>query len=202
MKFLITIFLLLTAIIPLNAESDSKPLQLQQEDHFTIKTATPISLSFTKAAFLPMPSIPARRTKPKYDTWVQHSPNKSSVKGYLHRLGDSAIWFGSTSIAEIEVSEVYKLKFRGSNAPLAAIGGGFGLGFFVGTMVGVGIGEGLNEGGTAAWALGTGILFALGGIIIGGILGQIQRVFKINGQQSLYDKYKSKLAKYVVQKRG
>lgn len=151
--------------------------------------------------------------KPTYKCWVygKSRPSPRVYRGFIKQVADSGIYFSLSTTGNNfmpfdrdiyfrEVSSISKLKLRSK--------GGIGRGLLIGTTVGFFFGGMLGLLYIPDYGLLTtyppeqnaligGTIFALPGIIIGGVLGSLRRKIVINKNKIQYEKHKNKIAHYM-----
>ena len=138
-----------------------------------------------------------------YKVWVEFNDDRENVKGKLIRMNDSTLvmqYWKEEKEEEINIQEIYRLKFRKNRA----IGKGVGLGVGIGVLAGViaGLAEGDDEPGFIALSAeqkagGYGVGLAPIGAGIGAAIGSLKKKYEINGDQETYERLKPELSKYV-----
>lgn len=154
------------------------------------------------------------RNKPTYRSWVKSLNGGELTEGYLYFLEDSLLDYVekpmppsySNNMLRYPVQDIEYLQFRRK--------GGGGIGAVVGALVGFGTGYMIAsnqvkdaELENAQWLedlvkdtakLGTGVLVAIPGAVIGAVIGGTRITIPINGNQRQYESQLKKLEKYRV----
>jgi hypothetical protein len=145
-----------------------------------------------------------KNVKSTFKAWVVPMDHLSVRTGYIKELNDSLIVISSVSGQEtqyIEVSNVSDIKFRKKGKTAKGLFIGAALGAVTGALIGSATYDDdgfFGDSFRGIYALGTGLIGAGAGGLIGGILGSAKINVPLNGNQKEYEKRRDELEKYLL----
>jgi len=148
-----------------------------------------------------------------YKTWISLINRQNTIKGVLYEVNDSSVFvsnsllkkdysIGKYNVTKISFSNIDLVKTRMKNSGVIGASIGAITGFVVGRSIGLKLGDD-----TPGWglrfsakekALWYGIPMAIGGTVLGGLVGSIRIRIPINGSMDKFNRNKSRLKKYTI----
>ena len=127
---------------------------------------------------------------------------KQINKGFITAIKDSSIVISQFSnmneLLEIPYYKMYKLKLRRKNSIIRSMTKDAVIGVGVGALLGFVFGNISSSEAAAIGLLGGGVIFGIGGAIIGTLGGTLSVVLPINGKKDMYLKHKQTIEKYAT----
>lgn len=161
-------------------------------------------------------AIKKERLKSKYKFWISSMDNSSNFNGYLIEAKDSSMTISNQIIKNksniwtqnIQANSIKKIEYRKDGRIGKGILFGALTGFALGALVGLVSGDDpcvANPGfldilcfTAEEKALSTGMLLAIPGSLIGGLVGKAKVKIPINGNQNTYTRQRDKLENLKV----